>query len=231
MYTLYQISNKINHKIYIGYTKESALQRFATHVRDMHKSDFKFARALRKYGPLNFEVLVLDTKDTLQEALQREIELIALHDSIKLGYNSNKGGRGGNTGAYDKVSKSLKKYLQKNKRPPKTKENIEKQKKSFQEFLLTPEGAEYREIRRQKALGGGPGKTKTADTRRKLSEARRGRPAWMKKWVVHHPNNVTEIVDNLPAFCTKHSLKPSCLRGTYHGQQRHHRGFRCELLH
>ena len=235
MYTLYQLTNRVNNKFYIGYTSETPQERFKKHVRDSKKCDFKFSRALRKYGAENFDIKTLAVVETLQEALALEVQIIEETQAVMNGYNSNPGGRGGNTGNYEQVSRKLKDYINKNPsaldiRRNKTKEALEKQKQSFQEFLKTPAGQEYREARRQKMLGGGPGKIKTEETCNKISEAKKGKAAWFKQWKIIHPDGVEEIFTGLNEPCKKYNLNPNLLRGTFHGSQSTHKGFKCELV-
>lgn len=232
MYTLYQLTNKINGKFYIGYTSETPQERFKKHVRDSKKCDFKFARALKKYGAENFDIKTLAVVETLNEALALEIKIIEDTQAIKRGYNSNQGGRGGNTGNYEQVSEKLKEYINKNPnaRKHKTKENIEKQKRSFQEFLKTPEGQIYKDERRQRMLGGGPGKIKTEETCKKISEAKKGKASWVKLWKLIHPDGTEEIFEGLKEPCEKYHLNTWDLSAVARGRQHTHRGFKCEII-
>lgn len=232
MYTLYQLTNKINGKFYIGYTSETPQERFKKHLRDSKKCDFKFARALKKYGAENFNIKTLAVVETLNEALALEIKIIEDTQAIKRGYNSNQGGRGGNTGNYEQVSKKLKEYFNKNPdvRKHKTKEHIEKQKHSFMEFLKTPEGQLYKDERRQRMLGGGPGKIKTEETCKKISEAKRGKASWVKMWKLIHPDGTEEIFKGLKEPCEKYHLKSSDLSAVANGRQHTHKGFKCAIV-
>jgi group I intron endonuclease len=98
-YTLYKITNSINGKVYIGYTK-NAKTRFKDHIRHAKSShtNQRLHSAIRKYGAENFSFLIVDTVENKLDAIQREIELITTFNSTdpKIGYNLTNGGEGGN---------------------------------------------------------------------------------------------------------------------------------------
>jgi group I intron endonuclease len=96
-YKCYKITNKINGKVYIGYTKKSVDTRFREHVKVSRGKGYKcsFQYAILKYGKDNFEVQVLDDNLTKKNACMKEIEYIVLYDSRKNGYNETSGGDGG----------------------------------------------------------------------------------------------------------------------------------------
>ncbi len=95
MVTVYLLQNKINGKRYVGITKFSAKHRWYRHV-GAAKNGVKtaIAGAIRKHGPGNFDLSVLDECETIGEALQREKELIVENDSRVegFGYNLTEGG-------------------------------------------------------------------------------------------------------------------------------------------
>jgi group I intron endonuclease len=64
MIGIYQITNKINNKIYIGQSV-NIKERYAQHVRNSinkntHTYNYPLSRAFRKYGSDNFELVVLE---------------------------------------------------------------------------------------------------------------------------------------------------------------------------
>lgn len=87
-YCIYCYTNKINGKKYIGQSKDI--------TRRCHPSNYtgcvKFYHAIKKYGWDNFEQTILYQNLTLQEANQKEEELIAKYDTINSGYNIKSGG-------------------------------------------------------------------------------------------------------------------------------------------
>ena len=93
MYYVYKLTNKVNHKYYIGFTN-SVAKRMVSHKyasRSGRKS--KFYSIVRKYGFDSFDLTVLFESEDRDKALNREIELIDLEDSMCL--NLSLGGEGG----------------------------------------------------------------------------------------------------------------------------------------
>lgn len=89
MYHIYKITNLVNNKMYIGQSARGVAERFNRHICDAMngKLDTHFARAIRKYGPENFTVDVIDTVDNQEELNQQEQYWIRAYDSIRHGYN------------------------------------------------------------------------------------------------------------------------------------------------
>lgn len=89
MYHIYKITNLVNNKMYIGQSARGVAERFHRHICDAMngKLDTHFARAIRKYGPENFTVDVIDTVDNQEELNQQEQYWIRAYDSIHHGYN------------------------------------------------------------------------------------------------------------------------------------------------
>ena len=88
---IYQITNLINGKIYIGQTN-NIQKRWANH-KCSNDPDMVIARALRKYGVDNFHFEILLRGLTPEEANQKEVELIKEKNSlVPNGYNVATGG-------------------------------------------------------------------------------------------------------------------------------------------
>ena len=109
MYSIYLVTNKVNGKIYIGYTKRTPDWRFSIHVkgaRNRLDKNHHFANAIRKYGAESFIVTTIDIAETEVEAKGLETKHILArrsHDD-KIGYNMTTGGEGGIT---DEVRRKL----------------------------------------------------------------------------------------------------------------------------
>ena len=86
---IYQITNTVNNKLYIGQTSGTAEKRFARHISDAMNNilDTHLARAIRKYGPENFEIKVIDTATSQEELNKKESYWANYYDTIKNGYN------------------------------------------------------------------------------------------------------------------------------------------------
>ena len=71
---IYKITNQINDKIYVGQTIRPIQQRFTRHINDAVNNviDTHFARAIRKYGPENFVIELIDVAETQSELNEKE---------------------------------------------------------------------------------------------------------------------------------------------------------------
>ena len=92
-YVVYIHENKVNHKKYIGVTKQSLQKRFRN--GEGQKRCPKFYRAIQKYGWDNCTHTVYMAGLTGEEADAIEKELISKYDTINNGYNISAGGRFG----------------------------------------------------------------------------------------------------------------------------------------
>lgn len=102
MYSIYVITNKINGKIYVGFTSKTIEARFANHVKEAFEGSTRIlCRAIRKYGADAFSVELLATARTIEEARESEIRYIKKLNSFcylpgSNGYNQTLGGDGAN---------------------------------------------------------------------------------------------------------------------------------------
>lgn len=96
-YSIYKITNKVNKKIYIGLTKGFVENRLVSHFRNARcKTNMRIRlhQAIRKHGEEFFRIKTLKTFDTLAEAMECEIKLIAKYNArdYAIGYNMAFGG-------------------------------------------------------------------------------------------------------------------------------------------
>jgi hypothetical protein len=112
-FTIYKHTNNISGKSYIGFTKNTIEERWKEHVLRAYecKYNHKFDNALRKYNTDNWihEILV-DNIPSLEEAKQKEIEMIAQYDTFVTGYNSTIGGNGGSKIVSEGTKEKLRNY-------------------------------------------------------------------------------------------------------------------------
>lgn len=96
MAIVYKITNKLNNKCYVGYTKFSINKRWSQHIHRSNKRNInvKFDNALRKYSIANWNVEVLEEGLTVNQSKVKEQFYINLFDSYNNGYNSTLGGDG-----------------------------------------------------------------------------------------------------------------------------------------
>lgn len=105
---IYQITNDINGKIYIGKTEFSIEKRFKEHCQDAFR-DRNEKRplyvAMRKYGIEHFHIELIEETDNPEE---REVFWIENKRSFKNGYNATVGGDGKKYIDYDLVISTYK---------------------------------------------------------------------------------------------------------------------------
>ena len=100
---IYQITNDINGKVYIGKTERTVEERFKEHCKDAYRREYEkrpLYSAMRKYGIEHFHVETLEETDSPEE---REIYWIEAKRSFKNGYNATLGGDGKHYIDYDLV--------------------------------------------------------------------------------------------------------------------------------
>ena len=91
---IYQITNDINGKIYIGKTEFSIEKRWKEHCYDVYretKEKRPLYAAMRKYGIEHFHIELIEETDNPEE---REVYWIEQKQSFKYGYNATLGGDG-----------------------------------------------------------------------------------------------------------------------------------------
>ena len=112
---IYQITNDINGKIYIGKTERSVEERWQKHQRNRDKESCKnrpLYRAMNKYGIEHFHIETLEETNNPEE---RETYWIEQKRSFKYGYNATMGGDGKKYIDYDLVIATYSKLQNLNK--------------------------------------------------------------------------------------------------------------------
>ena len=105
---IYQITNDINGKIYIGKTEFSIEKRLKEHCQDAFRDRNEkrpLYAAMRKYGIEHFHIELIEETDNPEE---REVFWIENKRSFKNGYNATVGGDGKKYIDYDLVISSYK---------------------------------------------------------------------------------------------------------------------------
>ena len=93
---IYTITNKSNHKQYVGKTNRTVEQRWKEHLLEINQERSKnrpLYRAMKKYGVDNFVIEELEEVD-LSEAEEKEKYWIETLRTYKDGYNATLGGDG-----------------------------------------------------------------------------------------------------------------------------------------
>jgi hypothetical protein len=110
--------------MYVGITCRTVDSRWKAHVSAARRGDgWKLAKAIRKYGPDQFDVVELFSYQTKEEAGKAEIALIAALGLTSKGYNVLAGG--------GLMSDEGRRRLSTNSRPPRTFEHDEAVGKSL----------------------------------------------------------------------------------------------------
>lgn len=92
IYSIYKATNKINGKIYIGYTNNFP-RRQKNHKNYSIKTNSHFYNGIKKHGWDNFEwEIIYQSKDQAHTLNEMESYFISIYDSFHNGYNSTTGG-------------------------------------------------------------------------------------------------------------------------------------------
>ena len=127
---VYLVTNKINGHKYIGKTKETLKERRRKHYVDSKRGrKTAFCHALRKYKEEDFEWTVLEDNLTEEEALEKEIYYIALHNTYLSDehYNMTPGGEGYSLS--DEIKEKISKANKGKKRTPEQNAKLSEAKK------------------------------------------------------------------------------------------------------
>ena len=105
---IYQITNDVNGKIYIGKTERTIQERWGEHCRDYLKHDYEkrpLYSAMKKYGVENFSFKVLEETNSPEEREMHYIDVYRSYVGFKdcNGYNATLGGDGKHYLDYDLV--------------------------------------------------------------------------------------------------------------------------------
>lgn len=120
-YVVYKHQNNINHKIYIGITKNGDNPNKRWQNGFGYKDNDKFFSDIIQFGWNNFSHIILKRNLSEEEALKFEKEYILLYNSVENGYNNSYGcGQAIGEESRTKLSKALKGI-------PKTAASINKQ--------------------------------------------------------------------------------------------------------
>lgn len=92
---VYKITNKINGKGYVGITTKTLAERFSAHCGRAISEKSAVQKAIRKYGRKNFSIEAIDSANTKEELIEKEISWIEKLNTFKgYGYNLTLGGEG-----------------------------------------------------------------------------------------------------------------------------------------
>lgn len=185
-FLIYKFTNPQNKKSYIGYTSQTLQERFTAHYNSaINESQTHFHRAIRKYDT-QWEQEILDVAYTKEEAIQKEIDAIRIHDTKNSGYNSTDGGEGTNGYRWtdeQRKSASLNAYVRTDEHRDNQRKVLEK---NFDKINATRKTHEYSVAQRDRNLGeNNPrfGKTHSVEWKAETSQRNtgKGNPFYGKK--------------------------------------------------
>lgn len=200
---VYLVTCLVNKRKYVGITTRGFLNRWKRHIRSSlkEKDDYRFHRAIRKYGEENFKIEVLEGKSYVNPKrltnwlLKREKHWIKFYNSNHVGYNMTEGGDGVPGLIISKegrgaISERMKKFYkdnpemrkkvvqsahEENRKPENRKRMSELQKKRFDE-MTDDERLEHIEKTKQ-GMDNLPTETKE---RIKKTQFKKNQEAWNK---------------------------------------------------
>lgn len=109
---IYQITNVVNSKFYIGKTSKTLQERFQRHCYNHQKQKTHLYNAMRKYGVDKFNIEIIEILEETNSANEREIYWI---ETLKPHYNMTIGGDGGDTSNSPNFKSAIKLVHQKRK--------------------------------------------------------------------------------------------------------------------
>lgn len=182
MALVYLVTNKINGHKYIGKTKEMLKERRRKHYVDSKRGrKTAFCHALRKYKEEDFEWTVLEDNLTEEEALEKEIYYIALHNTYLSDehYNMTPGGEGYSLS--DEIKEKISKANKGKKRTPEQNAKLSEAKKRL--------GLKWTEEQRQKHIERRTGSKHSQETIEKMKNVEK-----TEEW----KQNISKALSNKP---------------------------------
>lgn len=158
---LYIVWNDINEKLYVGITTRKPHRRFHEHIyaAENYKDKYQFHAAIRKHGAENFHMDILLSDIPFDRLLLFEAACVKHFDTYKHGYNSDPGGGGLGKEVGEEARAKMSK--------------IHKGKIPWNKGIPMPDYI------REKLLATHLGHKASEETRKKMSEHRKGHPGYM----------------------------------------------------
>lgn len=199
--SIYKITNKVNDKIYIGFTKNKFSLRINQHICMSKNQKYKsiFHAALNKYGKENFHwEIIYQSKDINHTLNIMEPYFIKQYNSIENGYNISKGGEGpiGRPSKFKGI-KTGNIPWNKGKKCPEISERMKGVKNH--QYGLKKKNTEQ-ENKRIKSL-------------------------CKKVWKFYSPNKELIQFYNLGEFCRNNNLRTDAMNRVHSGKYSNHRGW------
>lgn len=211
IYSIYKIVNRVNGKVYIGYTKNFT-KRMYHHKRDALTKENTLYRAVRKYGWDNFsvEIIYQSTNGEHTNNIMEPYFISEYNSSVQNnGYNETSGGKG---------CQNL------------SEESLEKMRKAKLGKKLSAE-------HKKKLLKANFGKHRSEETKEKLRKKKLTKEHIellvnhsVKSFVVTNINGEVYIITNMAKFCRDNNLSASKMCSVSKGNRTHHKGWKVQEL-
>lgn len=216
---IYIIKNEVNNKVYIG-KSEDLYKRIMRHVNSLSKGNNgnkHLQAAFNKYGGGAFDISLLQILDEDDDINEREKYWINYFNATdtRFGYNKTKGGDGGNSYVECMTEEEKREHFQKLSDIHKKENNPIYGKHCYTDgkklrYFSDEEAKEYlvngwykgipesiRENEKQGnsgKLNGFYGKKHTDETKKKLSEERKGDKNWNYGHIIYHKGNQQKYI-------------------------------------
>lgn len=224
---IYQITNKINGKKYIGQTKRTLECRVREHKRDFNRLNFYLYSALRKYDFENFQWSILEDNIQPEDLNDREKYWIKeLNTFAPNGYNLTSGGGQGREVSLEtrrKISNSRKGivFSEEHRRNM----SIARKSKTFSE-----------QHKRSLSLAQ-IGRKHSQETKDKIGLKSKNRKQSEEQilnkslyYQITDPEGNIFTIQNLRKFCRENNLNNSALIKVSQGKHSQHKNYKCEKL-
>lgn len=173
MGVIYQITNKINGKIYVGKTKQKLDTRMTQHKYDSKNGSPGLGAAIAKYGWENFTVEVIEVCPVKQLNEREKFWIAALNSKAPNGYNLTDGGDG-LVGCTQETRDKMSLAKKGKKRKPHSSETRAKMSAKAKGRPSSNKGKHLSEETRAKLSVSNTGKKHTSETRAKISASNKG---------------------------------------------------------
>ena len=201
---VYSIKNTVNNKEYIGLTTRTLEERWKQHIYESNKQDSwewntPLGNAIKKYGKDSFEVFVLEECSSETELKLKEIQFIKDRKSLasENGYNLSFGGDG--RLGYKLSDETKRKIGEGNKGKTYTAESLEKMsvaaKKRSVGKLSPMDGKKHTDETKKKISEAFKGRIHSEESKKKCSESQKG----IKK----SPQSVEKMRNSLKLYYQK----------------------------
>lgn len=193
---IYLITNLINGKQYVGFTKQTLKRRWQGHTYQARKgSNLALHNAIRKHGPENFKIEEIYCSVNIDETLNiKEREYIEKYNTLSPdGYNMSLGGEAVMMGrthtqeAKDKISKKN-------------------------------SGRKFSQEHRDKIGAFHKNRPKSEETKLKLSKSK------CREWIFKL-NDKEITISNLKEYCLLNDLSYRCMKNLGQGNYKCHKGY------